>query len=114
MDRRIIRTQTAIYEAFGSLLLKQDFEKITINDIANKANVNRSTVYAHFLDKYDLADKYIDYYIYNIFGDCSNAMDNIEDIMLHTFQLLEQKHQVFITLLNMFLAFLISSLNECS
>ncbi|NGM82717.1 TetR/AcrR family transcriptional regulator [Paenibacillus sp. 7124] len=59
-DRRILRTKEAIKTAFLNLFLEKEFERITINDISERANINRGTVYLHFLDKYDLLDKCID------------------------------------------------------
>lgn len=53
-DRRIRKTKAAIEKALLDLLEKKDFSHITINDIANEANVNRGTIYFHYEDKYDL------------------------------------------------------------
>ncbi|WP_057491147.1 TetR/AcrR family transcriptional regulator [Streptococcus orisasini] len=58
-DRRFKRTQKSIYEAFANLLLEKDFTEITINDISNLADINRSTFYLHFEDKYALLDAYL-------------------------------------------------------
>ncbi|MMZ59578.1 DNA-binding transcriptional regulator EnvR [compost metagenome] len=60
MDRRIKKNQAAITKAFIDLLAEKDFEKITINEIAERADVNRGTVYSHYMDKYDLLDKCIE------------------------------------------------------
>ena len=56
-DRRVRKTQTAIKDALITLLEKKRFEEITIQEISNLADVNRSTFYTHFIDKYDLLDK---------------------------------------------------------
>ncbi len=37
-----------------TLVLEKEPENITIVEIAEKANVNRGTVYLHFIDTYDL------------------------------------------------------------
>lgn len=50
-------TKTSIIEAFVQLLLKKPFEKITIKDITDLANINRATFYAHYDDKYQLFDE---------------------------------------------------------
>ena len=55
-DRRVRKTQTAIKDALITLLEKKRFEEITIQEISNLADVNRSTFYTHFIDKYDLLD----------------------------------------------------------
>jgi AcrR family transcriptional regulator len=39
------------------LLVEKSFEAITVQDIAQRATVNRATFYAHFQDKYVLLDE---------------------------------------------------------
>ena len=56
-DRRVRKTQTAIKDALITLLEKKRFEEITIQETSDLADVNRSTFYTHFIDKYDLLDK---------------------------------------------------------
>ncbi|MDR4947139.1 TetR/AcrR family transcriptional regulator [Neobacillus cucumis] len=63
VDRRVLKTQEAIKKAILELMSEKKFDDITIQDISDRANVNRSTVYLHYLDKYDLLDKMIDEYI---------------------------------------------------
>lgn len=63
VDRRVAKTQEAIKKAFLELMNEKKFESITIQDISDRANVNRSTIYLHYLDKYDLLDKLIDQHI---------------------------------------------------
>ena len=48
------KTKAAITEL---LLENNDFSSITIRQITEKANINRSTFYLHYQDKYDLIDK---------------------------------------------------------
>lgn len=54
IDRRILRTQAMLQHALISLILKKDYEAITIKDICDAANVGRSTFYAHYTSKDDL------------------------------------------------------------
>lgn len=56
-DRRVRKTQKAIKDALISLLNKKSFGDITIQEISDMADVNRSTFYTHYLDKYDLLDQ---------------------------------------------------------
>lgn len=53
-DIRITKTQRALSMAMLSLLEKNSFQKITVNDICQEAIVSRSTFYTHFEDKYRL------------------------------------------------------------
>lgn len=57
-------TDVALAEGLKSLMTHMPFEKITIKDITDEANVIRTTFYNHFQDKYDLLDWiFYEYYI---------------------------------------------------
>ena len=56
-DRRTLKTRKAICEAFAELLAEKELRKVTVQEIADKADVNRVTFYKHYLDVYDLYDK---------------------------------------------------------
>ena len=49
-------TKKKIAKAFKTLLLNDEFEKISIVDIMELAQLRRQTFYNHFLDKYHLLD----------------------------------------------------------
>lgn len=70
IDRRILRTKEAINKAFLELFSEKELEQITINDISERANVNRGTVYLHYTDKYDLLNKCIDDHLNKMFISC--------------------------------------------
>ena len=53
-DRRVRRTRKLLRDAFMALLSEKEYEAITVQDIIEKADVARSTFYAHYLDKKDL------------------------------------------------------------
>lgn len=54
---QFIRTDKAITSAFMQLLHSRPFEKITVQDILDETPVTRATFYAHFKDKYDIAER---------------------------------------------------------
>jgi AcrR family transcriptional regulator len=59
VDPRVTRTQKLIRDALKSLLAEKSFESISVQDIAERATVNRATFYAHFTDKFALLDAII-------------------------------------------------------
>lgn len=46
-DRRITRTQHSLHVALNHLILEKGYDRSTITDITRRANVGRSTFYAH-------------------------------------------------------------------
>lgn len=48
--RSAVRSRKMIRQAFFELLKEKNFEKITVTDVVKKADVNRSTFYAHYPD----------------------------------------------------------------
>ncbi len=48
MDRRVQKTKTAIQSAYMELFLEKRTAKITVTDIAKKANIDRKTFYLHY------------------------------------------------------------------
>ncbi|RRG03703.1 MAG: TetR/AcrR family transcriptional regulator [Lactobacillus sp.] len=57
VDLRILRTKKMIFAAFMQLVEEEGFDAVTIQEIADKAMINRTTFYAHFKDKQDLYDQ---------------------------------------------------------
>ncbi len=53
-DRRVARTRNLLQDALTALIVEKGYDPITVQDILDKANVGRSTFYAHFKDKQDL------------------------------------------------------------
>jgi AcrR family transcriptional regulator len=54
LDPRVKRTRALLQQALGELVQEKPFGRITVQDIAARAEVNRATFYAHFEDKYAL------------------------------------------------------------
>jgi AcrR family transcriptional regulator len=53
-DRRIQRTRKLLSTALMELIVERGYDSITIQDIADRADVNRSTFYLHYQDKEEL------------------------------------------------------------
>lgn len=56
-DLRVRYTRKVIQEAFWTLLKEKPLAKITVKEVCERALINRSTFYKHYLDCYDLLDK---------------------------------------------------------
>lgn len=54
IDRRVARTRGMLHQALLSLILEKGYAAISVEDICERANVGRSTFYAHFTSKDDL------------------------------------------------------------
>ncbi|MEV0383201.1 TetR/AcrR family transcriptional regulator [Nonomuraea sp. NPDC050643] len=55
-DRRVRRTHTALARALLQLVEEQDLSRITVADVAERAEVSRSTFYDHYRDVHELAE----------------------------------------------------------
>jgi AcrR family transcriptional regulator len=53
-DRRSNRTRELLSGALVELMLEKRYDSITIQDILDRADIGRSTFYAHYTDKEDL------------------------------------------------------------
>jgi AcrR family transcriptional regulator len=53
-DRRVRRTRQLLIDALLALIVERGYEALTVQDILDRADVGRSTFYAHFREKDDL------------------------------------------------------------
>ena len=97
LDPRVKRTRSLILTSFESLLAEKGFETISVQDVTDKAQVNRATFYAHFPDKYAL----LDYSIQKMFmaeiekrtlNVCSYSPDNLRNLILAVVEFISHIH----------------------
>jgi AcrR family transcriptional regulator len=50
-DPRILRSRRMLMEALARLLMKKEFEDISVQEVADEATLNRATFYLHYPDK---------------------------------------------------------------
>lgn len=85
LDPRIRRTRLALQQALGKLLETTEFDKISVQDIAEAAGVNRATFYDHYTDKFALLECMVGTRFGNLLaargvrfdGGCSSALRSI-------------------------------------
>ncbi len=56
VDPRVKRTRELIVRAFNDLVAEKGHTGLTVQEIAERATINRATFYAHFTDQYELFD----------------------------------------------------------
>ncbi|KMN44283.1 TetR/AcrR family transcriptional regulator [Bacillus sp. LK2] len=100
VDRRITKNQKAIKKAITELMCTKSFDDITIQDIANSADVNRGTIYLHYIDKYDLLDKFIEEHINELRGICEMPSQSAStDGITSSFEYFESNYIFFSAML---------------
>ncbi|MEY9866440.1 TetR/AcrR family transcriptional regulator [Peribacillus sp. RS7] len=100
VDRRILKTQEAIKNAFIELMSEKGFDQITIQDISDRANVGRRTIYHHYMDKFDLLDKLIEEHIDELRKLCESSADlDFVTANLIWFEYFDSNHSFFSTML---------------
>ena len=59
IDRRTQRTRAALHHALASLVHEKSYDDVVVQEILGRAQVARSTFYAHYRDKADLLEQSI-------------------------------------------------------
>ena len=99
MDRRQRKSREAIFNAFISLLSKKHYNKITVGEIIELADIGRATFYSHFETKDFLLKELCRELFHHIFN--SEKQNNInnrnifncdikDDVFLHLFKHIKQ------------------------
>src|SRR6516162_4524405 len=55
-DRRVRRTQATLQRALIDLVQERDLSQLSVADVADRADVSRSTFYDHYRDVHELAE----------------------------------------------------------
>jgi AcrR family transcriptional regulator len=56
VDLRVRRTRQLLRQALMELMPEKGFQAITVQDLSDRAMINRATFYEHFADKYALLE----------------------------------------------------------
>lgn len=104
MDRRVKKSRTAIESALMELMTTKTFEEITINAIAETADVSRGTIYLNYDDKYAILESCMDKELNQLIESCIPNKDHHENLtvqalLLSAFKYIETNSTIYITLL---------------
>lgn len=109
MDRRQTKTRQAIIDAFVRLLAKHSYEKISVKDIIDTADIGRRTFYSHFETKDELARKMCLMLFKHIFShtippcsthNFSEVQPTAENRIAHILYHLRDKRQYYLGIIN--------------
>jgi AcrR family transcriptional regulator len=88
LDKRCRKTRKAIKNSMIKLMSEKEISDITITEIAEEADINRKTFYAHYRDVYDILDEIENDLIEKIFRIVGNA--DIMKSMYNPYPLLKE------------------------
>ena len=98
--RSAIRSRKMIRQAFFELLKEKNFEKITVTDIVKKADINRSTFYAHYPDVMGVVEEiqqeiliYTQQFMENV--DFKDFYDNPKPHLQHIVKLVAENNELY-------------------
>lgn len=98
--RSAIRSRKLIRQAFFELLKEKTFEKITVTDIVKRADINRSTFYAHYPDVMGLLDEIQD----ELLDYCQETLERVDFgefyenpsiVLKDIIKILEENHELY-------------------
>ena len=87
LDPRVKRTRQLLEQAFLQVASEKGFQAVSVQDITERAGVNRATFYDHFTDKYELLDysirqgfrQELEKRMLNV---CTFSMDNLRALII--------------------------------
>jgi len=102
LDLRIQKTYKNLTDALLELLQEKDFEKITVNELCERAMVRRATFYKHFADKYEFfafvmrghLQEFNQKYDQSREHQCLSGVRLYEEMVQHMFSLLDFRADV--------------------
>lgn len=103
-DRRVKRTKTLLQKTLVELMLEKKVSQISVKELTQRADVNRSTFYLHYLDIYDMLEQMENEFVGRVQGffcDYFNPLPNSPPItlFLQISQWLERDKEYYVKLL---------------
>lgn len=90
VDPRVVRTRQLLRDALISLIDERGFDSVSVQDIAERATINRATFYLHYRDKHDLLNSSTDDILQELIASLDTTDANA------TFETLDQPPPSFI------------------
>lgn len=96
-DPRIARSKAALREALIELMEERGFDGFTVNDLCQRAGLNRGTFYNHFKDKDSLLQAFEDEVLAEL-DDFSRKMSELSIVELMHYRMLKKPLPVLVEL----------------
>jgi len=98
LDPRVKRTRQMIEQSFMQLVTEKGFQSLSVQDITEKAGINRATFYAHFPDKYSLLDHAIQQSFKqeiekHMLNACHFSTDNLKSLIITVCEFVDGAHE---------------------
>lgn len=101
--RRVKMTKRLLKESLIELMKAKSIHTISIKDICDGADINRSTFYRHYNTQYELYDEIIDDIaadIKEIFISCNGENFTVELLLTEVLQYIERNREQFLVILS--------------
>jgi AcrR family transcriptional regulator len=93
-DRRVRKTLATLHEAIAALIREKAYDKISVGEILDRADVGRSTFYMHFRDKDDLLVSSMHDMLRNVRSSAPSASANWDErVIWFSLPIFEHIHQ---------------------
>ena len=81
-DARVQKTRNNIHQVFFKLLKEKPSSRITVSEICQQCQINRSTFYKHYADPYDLLEKTEESFLTHLEKEFENRWRNDFDLWM--------------------------------
>ena len=81
-DARVQKTRNNIHQVFFKLLKEKPISRITVSEICQQCQINRSTFYKHYADPYDLLEKTEESFLTHLEKEFENRWRNDFDLWM--------------------------------
>lgn len=103
VDRRVRKSEAAMAEALLALMEQKPLAQITVRELVDEADVNRSTFYRHYLDIPDMTERLGDELIEGIHAILLEYKDNPgtgipAECVTEVFEYLQENRRMFLAL----------------
>lgn len=99
-DLRVQKTLKAIENALIELLEEKDYLKITVQELIDRAMINRKTFYAYYSGKDDLVGQIIHKFLveYQVFIDKRQQINNLNELLQNATPFFFEKRRLILAL----------------